>query len=69
MSSPRIDGAAPQRARGFAVALATAVLLASLSAGPPSSADDELKEAIHKHIERLRPGEPRLLGVEVTLRR
>lgn len=63
MSSPRIDGAAPQRARGFAVALATAVLLASLSAGPPSSADDELKEAkheLHQTRDRIRAGNQKL---------
>ena len=65
MSSPRIDGAAPLRARTVAAALAVALLLASLLAVPAARSDtpEELKEAkkeLHRTKERIRAGNQKL---------
>jgi murein DD-endopeptidase MepM/ murein hydrolase activator NlpD len=65
MSSPRIDGAAPPRARRSAAALAAALLLVALLAGPTARADapDELKEAkkeLHQTKDRIRAGNQKL---------
>jgi murein DD-endopeptidase MepM/ murein hydrolase activator NlpD len=72
MSSPRIDGAAPLRARRFAAALAAALLLTSLFTAPAARADapDELKQAkkeLHQTKQRIRAGHQRLRRLQARM--
>jgi murein DD-endopeptidase MepM/ murein hydrolase activator NlpD len=65
MSSPRIDEAAPLRARRLAAVVAAAVTLMSLIAAPAARPDtpDELKQAkkeLHHTKERIRAGNHKL---------
>ena len=65
MCSPRIDGAAPLRARTSAAALAAARLPVAIVAAPAARADapEELKEAkkeLHQAKERIRAGNQKL---------
>jgi murein DD-endopeptidase MepM/ murein hydrolase activator NlpD len=75
MTSPRIGGVAPPRARGTAVAVGTALVLASLFAAPQVSADDipkELKEAkkeLRQTQGRIREGEARLRKLQKEMNR
>jgi murein DD-endopeptidase MepM/ murein hydrolase activator NlpD len=76
MTSPRsIDGGAPLRARGSAVAVAAALVLASLFVAPQVSADDapkELKEAkkeLRQTQGRIRAGNAKLRKLQKEMNR
>jgi murein DD-endopeptidase MepM/ murein hydrolase activator NlpD len=75
MTSPRTDRITPPRARGTAVAVGAALVLASLFAAPQVSADDipkELKEAkkeLRQTQGRIREGEARLRKLQKEMNR
>ena len=74
MTSPRVDGPAPPRARRLAALLAAAAILASLVSAPAARADapEELKEAkkeLHETKDRIRAGNQKLRRLQREMNR